>query len=115
MNGAARLWRSLGNYFPRGSRRKLAAENRLAEAYREVFKGENGELVLADLANESGNWRYSLAANTTSEELWQNEGKRKMFLHIFSRLAMTEADIRALETAARREAAIDADPLESTE
>lgn len=111
-----RLWASLATLFPRGRRRKLEAAARLTKAYQEVFHGrpsrEDQQLVLADLAAESGFYRVSPAATYSSEQLWQQEGSRLLYGRIFEHLALEEADLRALEVAARREAAISQDPYE---
>lgn len=105
-------WRSLGNLFPRKKRRGPEAQLRLARAYQSVFRGEDGQLVLADIANQSGFFRVTPAQGTTSEELWQREGMRLLYGHLHSQITLSENDLRALEYAARREAAIDQDPSE---
>jgi hypothetical protein len=108
------IWRTITSLFPNRAQTpadSLGAQRRLAGAYHAVFAGdptrEDQELVLADLAKESGFYRVTPARGTTTEELWQVEGKRLLFGHIFSFLNMREADLRELEYAARREAAMD--------
>jgi hypothetical protein len=112
------MWRSLCALFPRGRRRGYQAQERLTQAYQEVFTGkpnrEDQELVLADLAKESGFFQYAHASAMTSEQLWQREGARVLFGRIYEHITLEEADRRALETAARREAAVDVDPHEGT-
>jgi hypothetical protein len=105
-------WRSLGNLFKRGKRRGPEAQARLARAYQAVFRGENGQIVLADLAKEAGFFRVTPAKGTSSRELWQQEGKRWLYGHIDAYLNLSEADFEALRYAARREAAIEEDPVE---
>jgi RNA-binding protein YlmH len=85
-----------------------AAHVKLASAYQNVFKGspdqEQQELVLADLAAQSGFYKVS-HSSLSSDALRQQEGKRELFGHIFAMLAMSAEDKHALEIAARHEAA----------
>lgn len=110
-------WRSIATLFGRKQRRGYQAQLRLTQAYNAVFGGgsagpEDKELVLADLANTSGFYRVTPAKHYSSRELWQMEGARLVYARIFEHLRLSEADLRALEIAARREAAVDHDPLE---
>ena len=110
----SRLWRSIVDIFPRGKRRGMQAELRKQQAYQNVFHGnpsrEDQSIVLADLANVSGFYRVTAAKGSTSRELWQAEGARLLFgATIYANLTLSEADRLALEQAARREAATDAD------
>jgi hypothetical protein len=105
-------WASIGNFFKRGQRRGYEAEAALVRHYRNVFASQDGQIVLADLANKSGFYKVSLAKDLTDKEIWQTEGKRLLFAEIKALLDLTNADLKALEYAARREAAIDEDPIE---
>lgn len=109
------VWNSLASLFTKGRRRKYEASVRLTQAYQQVFAGkpsqQDQELVLADLANVSGFYRTS-PHGFSSEQLWQMDGARRVYGRIFDHLRLDEADLHALETAARREAAVDEDPNE---
>lgn len=105
-----RLWRSISQVVPRRAETKYTAQTRLTQAYREVFTGKpNGEdqqLVLADLLKHSGFQRVT-SPGVASDVLWQREGMRALYAHIFSFLSLSDADLHALENAARFEAALD--------
>lgn len=105
-------WCSLSNFFNRGKRRSFDAQRELIKAYRTVFRSQEGQVVLSDLANKSGFYKATLAHGSTDREIWQTEGKRLLFAEIFALLNLSDTDLRALEYAARREAAVDADPSE---
>jgi RNA-binding protein YlmH len=91
------------------SRSEVYAEH-LAKvrAYQNVFKGSPDQaqqaLVLADLAAQSGFYKVS-HSSLSGDALRQQEGKRELFGHIFAMLALSPADMHALEIAARQEAA----------
>jgi hypothetical protein len=101
-------WRSLSRLFPdRSASSRHQKELRLTEAYNAVFRGkpshEDQELVLADLAYQSG---FSMVSHPSisDQELRHNEGKRFLFAQIWARLTLSHADKMALENAARLEA-----------
>lgn len=104
------MQRSVSNGLPKGSRRGAKAAEKLVAAYREVFKigREEAEIVLADLAEHSGFYRFTPPANGELDMAF-NEGKRAVFAHIFSFLRMSDEEIRNLEAAARQEAVISAE------
>lgn len=113
----AGVWQSLYALYPRGRRRGMQAEVRLKGAYQNVFFGsptrEDQAIVLADLLNKSGFQRVTDARGTTDQELWQAEGARRLYAEtVFANVNLPEAEMRALENAARMEAAIDTDPKE---
>jgi|GEM_PF-3315452 len=90
----------------------LAAREALTKAYRRVFCGEDGELVLADLTATTGYYRrpsYSdwLARTRTPEgfELHSalSNARAEVVQHIMEFLALEDADLAALEKAARAE------------
>lgn len=98
----------LSKIFPRNGQNELARELRLAQAYRNVFRGEPSkdcqDIVLADLAYHSGFSMVTPAA-ATDAELRHNEGKRHLFARITVFLNLGQEDVYALEVAARTEAA----------
>lgn len=110
-------WQSLSSLFKRGRRRGMQAELRLKLAYQAVFRGNPGRedqaIVLADLANKAGFYRATAAKGTTDQELWQIEGARLHYGQtVFANLELPQAEMQALEQAARMEAAVDSDPHE---
>jgi hypothetical protein len=86
------------------------AQLRLTQAYQAVFQGspmrEDQELVLADLANACS-WRRVCGPTVSNEELRFTEGARAAFSRVFAFLSLSPSDVKALEEAARREAATD--------
>jgi len=102
--------RNLGSRQPGkspGVKRQATAKRDQAAAYQRLFAGHGGaedaELVLVDLAEFSGFYKTS-PPGTTDGELRFREGARFVFAHIRSLLGLTEAELQALETAARIEA-----------
>jgi hypothetical protein len=102
-------WRSLSQIVPR----KANSENyeravRLTQAYKNVFTGnpsrDDQQVVLADLHALSGFQKVS-PHGTTTEALWRIEGARTLYATIFAHLSLSDADVFALENAARHEAA----------
>ncbi|TPI47415.1 hypothetical protein FJW05_10540 [Mesorhizobium sp. B2-9-1] len=90
----------------------LAAREALTKAYRRVFSGEDGELVLADLTAATGYYRRPsygdwLARTKTPEgfELHSalSNARAEVVQHIMGFLALEDADLAALEKAARAE------------
>ncbi|MBZ9868002.1 hypothetical protein LB515_21725 [Mesorhizobium sp. CA15] len=90
----------------------LAAREALTKAYRRVFSGEDGELVLADLTATTGYYRRPsygdwLARTKTPEgfELHSalSNARAEVVQHIMGFLALEDADLAALEKAARAE------------
>lgn len=79
-------------------------------AYQRVFRGmpssEDQEIVLADLANASS-WRKVCPSSVSNDELRYVEGARSLFSRVFAFLSLNDADVRALEEAARHEAVAD--------
>lgn len=92
----------VSDHLPKGQRRGAAAVERLANAYRDVFKGEAGEIVLADLAHQSGFYAVS-PPGSPEATLREAEGARRLFFRIQKFVALTDAEIVAIEAAARRE------------
>lgn len=92
------------------SRKNLAAEMELTQAYRAVFKGHPDVLqqqaVLADLAAGCGWNKVTLPSVASDRELWFAEGMRAAFGLIFAHLSLSPEDVEALANAARREAAL---------
>lgn len=107
-----RLWRSLSTYFPDwlSKPQPLNAELQLGTAYRAVFDGRSTdaqrEIVIADLAARSGFYQVTAPSPALKDrDLWFAEGRRSMFAEIFAHLSLHDDDVKALENAARREAA----------
>lgn len=91
---------------PRGHRRGPTATKRLKDAYQALFTGHGGasdaRLVLTDLARVSGFFMVS-QAGTSSTELHENEGSRRVYARIHGILQMTPAERGWLEQAVRAE------------
>lgn len=84
---------------PEGLRDRLSPRlRRLAEAYRSVFTGPDGETVLHDLLREAGVLSDGFDGDTGL--MAYNEGRRSLALHILNKLRWTEPHMVAL--AARR-------------
>lgn len=79
---------------------------RLTRAYQSVFATgrEDAELVLADLAEHCGFYKVA-ARGSDSGTIHYDEGKRAAFARIWSFLTLTDAELAALESAARNESA----------
>lgn len=81
----------------------------LAKAYNNVFRGNptkaEQEMVLADLANESG--FYKVTVPGTGLSLEYETGKRFLFGRMFRFLNMSDEEWRELQIASRQEAMID--------
>lgn len=79
----------------------------LTNAYQAVFRGnpshEQQQMVLADLAAQSGFYQIS-SDDVSSSRLRYREGRRAVFAIIFGHLSLSPDDIHALENAARHEA-----------
>lgn len=107
-----RIWRALSSYFPEWHKKPqpMNALAQLGDAYRAVFDGRSTEaqreIVLADLAAQSGFYRVTVPSPALADrDLWFAEGRRSMFAEIFAHLSLADDDVKALENAARREAA----------
>lgn len=102
---------SLAAELPAGRRRGKDAERRLADAYRALFAARaskrQAEMVLADLARESG-FFTTMGAPFSHDERAHRDGQRAVFGHIYRFLRMTSGELTALQEAARVEALIDA-------
>jgi hypothetical protein len=114
---APNIWRSICSIFPRGKRRGMQAQLRLTQAYQAVFFGnparEDQAIVLAHMLNTSGFQKVTVARGSSDQEIWQAEGKRSLYAEtIFANLSLPDAEMRALENAARMEAAVDQDEAE---
>ena len=99
---------SLSRSLPVGTRKRgRIAQARLTAAYRGTFSGngtkEDVEIVLADLAAESGYYGVS-PADLPADQLKFVEGGRRVFARILASMRMTDAELGALEEAARSEA-----------
>jgi hypothetical protein len=109
-SGIYRKWRSLTSIFSRAESRTTKAQLRLISAYKEVFQGnpsgEDQEMVLADLAN-AASWRKVCPPTVSNDELRYIEGARSLFSRVFAFISLNDGDVRALEEAARYEAAAD--------
>ena len=66
---------------------------RIARAYKAVFSGENGNLVLADLMGKSGFTGYCPTPKQTAAEYAFWEGKRAVLLDILRVLEFDETKI----------------------
>lgn len=81
---------------------------RLTRAYRSVLlKDEESQIVLADLAEASGYYQVSPPLATGEQRAFA-DGMREVFSRILGRLRMTDAELVALEEAAREEALLTA-------
>ena len=82
----------------------------LAQAYNAVFRGNptkgDSEMVLADLANESGFYKVTVPGADVSLDF--ETGKRYVFGRIHRFLNMSQAEWDELHVAARQEAMADA-------
>lgn len=102
-------WVSLASQFRVGLRRGNMAKELLAKAYANVFMGNatkaEAQMVLADLANESGFYKVFVPGEGVSLEY--NEGKRTLYGRIMAFIQMSPEEHRALEHAARQESITD--------
>lgn len=103
------MWHGLARLLPL-RRRGPTAEQRLLQAYENVFasSGVDAQLVLADLANDSGFFRVSGPGLSHDERAFA-EGKRAHFARIYGFLRLTDEQRRALQEAAREEARADSE------
>lgn len=104
-----RAWTTITSLIGRGKSFLYRREERLGAAYRAVFTGspseEDQQLVLVDLQRASGFNQY-LGADVPDTVLRYQEGMRALYGRIFSYLNLAHEDVEALETAARKEAAL---------
>jgi len=85
-------------------KRTSGEERRLIAAYRNIFNGgEDADLVIKDLASWSGFYQVT-PPEMPNDQVKFAEGGRRVFARILASLRMTDAEIRALEEAARIEA-----------
>lgn len=91
---------SLARWFKAGERRLEAAEERLRQSYKAVFKGkpskQDQETVMADLFAYGGLFTVALP----DEDLAQREGKRQVAYRILRFLDLDEAERTAATQAA---------------
>lgn len=89
------------------------AQDALTKAYLRVFTGQDGEMVLADLANITGYYRRpsygEWMAKTKTPQGFElhsalSNARAEVVQHIMKFLTLTEDDLVALEKAARLEA-----------
>lgn len=89
------------------------AEDALTKAYLRVFSGQDGEMVLADLANITGYYRRpsygEWMAKTKTPQGFElhsalSNARAEVVQHIMKYLTMDEDQLVALEKAARAEA-----------
>jgi hypothetical protein len=97
----------LRGLFKRGLRRSAAARLLMSGAYRRVLVEGNStqmdrDLVLTDLANQTGYYRVS-PADTPDAELRFAEGKRAVMARILHHLRMPHEIQQQLELAAKDE------------
>lgn len=100
-------WKSLALWFPDGFRRGARAQRDLMEAYRAVFRTEHGQMVLADIANDTGFYRVN-GEGVSPDDRAFSDGKRAAFGRIYRFLNLTDEEQQALQVAARAEAMTDA-------
>lgn len=84
----------------------IQTEQQLVAAYRSVFgrKGEDVEIVLADLAAHTGFYLVEPPGSDLSQfQAGYNAGQRAAFGRIFHFLSLSDDHLRALEIAARQE------------
>lgn len=102
-------WANLSSLHKVGHRRGSQAMNDLAKAYSNVFRGNptkaEAEMVLADIANESGFYKVHVPGPGVSLEY--ETGKRAIYGRIISFIQMSSEEHRSLEFAARQEALTD--------
>lgn len=81
----------------------MAGDDRLAEAYRNVFLAhtEDAHLVLNDLAQYTGFYSV-LPADVSDDQLRYREGARAAFARVFEFLSQTNQGVAALDKAARK-------------
>lgn len=87
--------------FDPGHRRGPASEERLIEAYQQVFgtSGEDLDLVLGDLAEASG-YYFVTPDDATALQMARSEGARKVFARILSLTRVSPNQLEALREAA---------------
>jgi hypothetical protein len=96
-------WKHLTAGLKPGERRSASADLVLTTAYRDVFaKGEQAQVVLADLANFTGFYAVE-TQGTPSDVLQYQAGMRAAYARIFAFLSMPDELLGALEKAARAE------------
>jgi len=93
---------TLSSDLPEGDRRGAAAAQTLADDYREFFRTQSGQRVLADLANASGFYTVC-ERDVSSDVLRVVEGERRLFNRILRFAKLTPGEYEALEKAARIE------------
>lgn len=76
----------------------LPRQRRLGRAYRELFDGPTGELVLNDLLREAGMLDDGFVPGEPDTSAF-NAGKRSVALHILEKLRWTETALLALSQA----------------
>lgn len=104
-------WRTRAQYAAYG---KYAAEQQLVAAYAEVFgrESEAVELVLSDLAAHTGFYRVEPPnGDLTAYQAGYGNGLRAAFGRLFQFLTLSDEQLRALEEAARQEAAAEQEGL----
>jgi hypothetical protein len=89
-----------------------SADNALAKAYLRVFSGQDGEMVLADLAATTGYYRRpsygAWMARTKTPNGFElhsalSNARAEVLEHIMGFLTLDDEQLMALETAARLE------------
>jgi hypothetical protein len=104
-------WATVARSFPGNRRKSYEAQKLLTDSYRAVFMGkgsslEQRQIVLSDLQAQT-NWNRVLDPRTaTDREVWFQEGMRAAYGVIFAHLSLSDADVEALNNAARLEAAL---------
>lgn len=79
-------WACIAGLFNSGERRSQDALDRLQSAYRDVASTEAGQIVIADLANQSG-WNKCAPPGTPPDRLSEMNGSRAAFGRLFLFLA----------------------------
>lgn len=98
--------KGIAGLFPRGLRRRAAANLRLAGAYKATFGGnatqEDIEIVLTDLAEATGFYRVS-PAGTSAEARAFADGRRDVMSRILNLVNLPSEKLTALHNAALAE------------
>lgn len=99
-------WTTTRDLFQPGERRGPKVDQRLGEAWVAIMEGRgsiaDGQIALADLANESG-YFFTAPVGVSNEELQQREGMRKTFARILFLVDVSDLPVGDLRRAALEE------------
>ena len=73
---------------------RLKKKHALITAYKNLFKGRDGQMVLEDLRKRSYYDYPTFTPGMPDKQAEQNEGMRKLFLHIKNRMNYNTDDLR---------------------